>query len=82
MLGMDKGIPDKTDMAHYAYEVFGGHCVPFVSIDLSVVDLSSVNERGETVSMGAYHQSRSQYSTQSSPVLVIIAITPFKCNLR
>ena len=55
MLGMDKGIPDKTDMAHNAYEVVGGHCVPFVSIDLCVVDLSSVNESGEIVSMGAYH---------------------------
>lgn len=82
MLGMDKGISDKTDMAHYAYEVLGGHCVPFVSIDLRVVDLSSVNEGDETVSKGAYHQSRSKYSTQPFPVLVIIAITPFKCNLR
>ena len=44
MLGMDEGIPNKTDMAHYAYEVFGGHCVPFVSVDLCVVYLSSVNE--------------------------------------
>ena len=30
----------------------------------------------------AYRQSRSEYSTQSSPVFVIIAITPFKRNLR
>ena len=44
MLGMDKWISDKTNMAQYAYEVFGGHCVPFVSVDLCVVDLSSVNE--------------------------------------
>lgn len=44
MLGMDKGISDKTNMAQYAYEVFRGHRVPFVSVDLCVVDLSSVNE--------------------------------------
>ena len=44
MLGMDKGVSDKTNMAHYAYKVFGGHCVPFVSVDLCIVDLSSVNE--------------------------------------
>ena len=44
MLGMNKGVSDKTDMTHYAYEVLGGHCVPFVSVDLCVVDLSSVNE--------------------------------------
>ena len=46
MLGMNKGISDEADMAHYAYEVLSGHCVPFVSVDLCVVDLSSANEEG------------------------------------
>ena len=39
VLRVHEGVADESDVAHYADEVFGGHGVPFVAVDVGVVDL-------------------------------------------
>jgi len=39
VLGMDEGVADEANVRHNADEIFRRHGIPFVTVDVCVIDL-------------------------------------------